>query len=590
MKEDTSQSTIKSIMLLWPYSKNYKGYMVVNGVSSILYAAFSILVSFIVKSLTDYAISRQMDLFYIVMVIAIITVILFSFIRFIQLYTQERYNMLMIRDIQNTATKHIQALPLSYIESNHSGNIVSRLNNDTKEISNLLNNILGIFYHPFVFMGALTYMLIISPKLIVATVFLIPISAIVFNKVSKPIEAKSKKLMEQKAKINEVTQDTLNGIHVMKSFNLEDKLYEKYEKNVQQAVSKSLEIQKFKAILSPIFLILRFIPQLVLPLYGGYLAMENEITIGELLAANMIIWSIFLPIESLLDLLQKIRLGVPAVRRIHEIIDYPKESFGNNELTFITKDIPVQLENVQFSYDNDKFILDNINLSLLNGKVTALVGASGSGKSTILKLLFGFYKQQNGNIYLYGQKYNNIEISNIRGQLSYVSQDSYIFPKTIKENIAYGRQSATMDEIIEAAKVANAHEFIMKLPNQYHTKIGQEGNRLSGGQRQRISIARAILKDAPILLLDEPTSALDNETEALVQEALNKIMKGKTVLVVAHRLSTIRDADEVLVIDQGNIVERGSHETLMKECIIYKKLYQNQFASSEGEGQNVYKK
>ncbi len=580
-------STLKSLCLLWPYSKDYKRYMILNGLSSFLHAVFSILIAFIVKSLTDSAINRELNTFYTFLVFAVISIVLFAIIRYIQLYTQERYNMLIIRDIQNQISHHLLKLPLSYIEKHHSGNIVSRFNNDTNEVSNLLNHILGIFYHPFVFIGALTYMLIISPKLLVATVILIPISAIVFNKVSKPIESKSKELMEQKAKINEITQDTLNGVHVMKAFNLESTLFDKYKKNVNHSIKNSLEILRFQSLLGPIFLMLRFIPQLVLPLYGGYLAMQGEVTIGELLAANMIIWSVFLPIESLLDLLQKIRLGVPALRRIHEITQQPVEEFGQNLITHDTKEIPIKLENVYFSYDDEKHILENIDFSLNRGNITALVGASGSGKSTILKLLFGFYQPDKGRLYLYGQNYQDLKLVEIRKQLSFVSQDAHIFPKSIKENIAYGRKDVTIEEVIQAAKTANAHEFIMNLPEQYDTKIGQEGNRLSGGQRQRLSIARAVLKDAPILLLDEPTSALDNESEALVQEALKKIMTKKTVLVVAHRLSTIRDADEVLVMNQGKVVERGSHEVLIREGSIYQKLYQNQFSSNNGGDNNV---
>jgi len=243
---------------------------------------------------------------------------------------------------------------------------------------------------------------------------------------------------------------------------------------------------------------------------------------------------------------------------------------------------PIEFKDLSFSYDGETNILNQLSFKMTAGKVVALVGASGSGKSTILKLVSGFYEPSTGHIQLYGQDLATSDLAAARQLMSLVSQDTYLFPTTIAENIAYGRPGATIDDIVAAAQQANAHDFIMDFPDAYNTNVGERAVKLSGGQRQRLALARAILKDAPILLLDEPTSALDTQSEALVQQALERFMSNRTVLVVAHRLSTIQNADEILVIDQGSVQERGTHEQLMKTESLYKNLYLRQIVSAEG--------
>jgi subfamily B ATP-binding cassette protein MsbA/ATP-binding cassette subfamily B protein AbcA/BmrA len=308
--------------------------------------------------------------------------------------------------------------------------------------------------------------------------------------------------------------------------------------------------------------------------------------VGSVVAANMLVWQIFLPIERFLAVLKQMRETIPAVERLFEILDASAERSperaGEHPFEVQAKAPAVALEQVRFGYDDQNPILDGLSFQVLQGETVALVGPSGSGKSTVLRLLCGFYESQEGRISVYGNPLDQCSPSDARAHLSFVAQESYLFPTTIGENIAYGRRGVTRDEIVAAAVMANAHDFILEQPEGYDTLVGERGTRLSGGQRQRIALARALLKDAPLLLLDEPTSALDTQSEALVQDALDRLMEGRSVLVVAHRLSTIREADRVLVLDAGSIVESGTHEQLMQDETLYKRLYLRQASVERG--------
>ena len=321
---------------------------------------------------------------------------------------------------------------------------------------------------------------------------------------------------------------------------------------------------------------LRYLPQLIVPLFGGYLAYTGDISVGTLIASSYLIWMVFIPVETALGWIRQLREIAPAVERLFEILDHPIET-GPQHNYQIKPGVPaLSFQSVDFQYSEDNSVLHDFTFSLDQGKVAALVGSSGCGKSTVLKLLCGFYQPQNGEVQIFGNDIYQSDLKYARQLVSLVSQETYLFPTTIAENIAYGRFGAEQNEIIAAAKKANAHDFIMSQPDGYETQAGEWGKKLSGGERQRIGLARAILKDAPILLLDEPTSALDAQSEKTVQDALERFMVGRTVLVIAHRLSTIRNVDEILVLDQGHLIERGTHDQLMGSETLYKRLYLRQ--------------
>ena len=571
----------KIIFRINPYLKPYRRWLLISGVSAIVLAITQVLSRYLLKELTDSAIATQystfLNLVYISFGVLVVDTV-FKFLRELSITNTQTYS---IRDLRNKITDHTQKLPLSFTESHHSGDFVSRFNNDIDKVGEVVKKIPGFISQPIIFILSVSYFMFLSWKLLLVAFCLLPFSAVLFDKLIKPIQAKSKNILELKAKANAATQDAIKGIFIIKAFNLQNILTGKYKQIADEVEEEGLYVDKRDAISIGVFLALRYIPQLVVPLYGGYLAYQGEISLGALLACNWLIWQIFIPVETFLAWVRQFREYIPAFERVFEILDQPTEYVGDQPFS-ITSQTPVLcFENLSFGYEKDMAVVQDLNFQVNQGQTIALVGPSGCGKSTVLKLLCGYYKPEKGHIRVLGNDLFQTDLTEARKQVSLVSQETYLFPTSISENIAYGRSGATQDEIIKATKAANAHKFILEKPDGYDTYVGEWGVKLSGGERQRISLARAILKDAPILLLDEPTSALDTQSEALVQEALNQLMIGRTVLIVAHRLSTIIGADQILVLDQGSIQEQGTHTELMKTDSLYKRLYLKQTTSPE---------
>jgi ABC-type multidrug transport system fused ATPase/permease subunit len=547
-----------------------------------------LLIPYIMKGLMDTATDKNFALFSYYLYISVGLIILGMIIAYLGKYSTKRYNLSFIRDMKNHITEHVQRMPI-YISKNYSsGDIISRVNNDLSIISNFYNNIPVIIFQPVLMIIALIYMFLISWKLTLATIILIPITSIIFDKINSPIQAYSKDLMEQSSILNTLFKDSIGGIYVLKAFNLQETLTKRFRVVAENIKSKNLKIAKTNAYLTPVFLALRLIPQLIYPLYGGFLTLNKEMSLGSLFAFGTLIGYVFGPVESILSFRGQIRETKPAINRISELLHEPLEP--NDGITIEKNNglDSMEFDGVAFSYDGDasskEKTLNNISLNITKGNMTALVGPSGSGKSTILKLICGFYKPTSGSIKLFDKDITEYKIEDFRSQISYMSQESYLYPSTIAENIAIGNSDATMDEIITAAKTANAHDFITKLSKGYDTFVGEKGNFLSGGECQRIALARMILKNSPIILMDEPTSSLDPKAEALIQDALSKLIKNKTVLVVAHRLSTIKEAHQIIVLEKGFIKECGNHEDLMERDGLYKILYNNQFSPIQEEG------
>lgn len=583
MKAKDGNSLLGRLSRLKIFLKELRGWIALNCIATFFKVLMTIYFIFATKSLTDMAINKQAndfkDFVYFTMIIVAVSII----VGYIEKYSSVKYKGDFAHNIRTYMVKHIIDLPVEVKEKYHSGDIISRINNDISIVTELVGFISELILNPVMFIGGFIYMYSISWKLLILSIVLMPITGYLFNIISKPVEENSRQIMEDTARVNSLAKDTINGVYILKAFNLEETLLKRYKKNIEEIVNRGVKIVKINANLTRLFLALRYIPQLIVPLLGGYLAIKGEITVGQLLASTQLIWYIFIPVEALLNLKRQIRLAIPAVDRIFEIINEEKEIQSGDKFKIKDNCPTVRFSEVCFGYNEENQVLNNINFELTKG-IAAIVGSSGCGKTTILKLLCSFYKNQEGNIEILGNNLKDYSPSDIRRNISYVSQNTYLFPTTILENIGYGRDEAREDEIIEAARLASAHDFIMNLPDGYNTAIGDGSIKLSGGEQQRISLARAILKDAPILLLDEATSALDLESERLVQESLYEFMKNRTVLVVAHRISTIKNADMILVIKDGEIVEKGLHEELIRMDSIYNKLYNKQFEFKDCNG------
>lgn len=555
------------------FLKPYSFFIFISLLCSFLNVLISLSIPYIMQNLMDSAIKVNLPVFKKYLYASGFLIAFAMIIIYFKKYSTNLYTFSFTKDMRNRLAKHIQSLPIYKLKKYTSGDLVSRMNNDLTIISNYLSNIPEVFFEPLLFITALIYMLYISWKLTLATILLIPISSILYDKINKPIQKHSKDLMEEYSKLNFMLQDVIGGINILKAFNLKDVLTGKFNIVTESIKTKGLKINKLNSYLTPIFLALRLIPQLVYPLYGGYLALNKEISLGSLFAYGMLIGYVFGPVESILSFIGQVRETKPAIKRIFEILKETGESNVGTATLIKNSLYPIEFNNVTFSYDDNVTVLNNISLRLPKGTTTAIVGPSGSGKSSLLKLLCRFYNSASGTINIFGNNLNDYSCEESRNLISYMSQESYLYPLTIAENIAIGRPNAEMDEIINAAKLANADDFIMKLPKGYDTLLSERGANLSGGQCQRISLARIILKNTPIILLDEPTASLDTQSEALIQASLDEFTKDKTVLIVAHRLSTIINSDKIIVINDGNIDEVGTHKELMVKEGIYKKLY-----------------
>ena len=421
-------------------------------------------------------------------------------------------------------------------------------------------------------------LIIISPKLTLFVIILFPITGFLIARIGKSLKKSSEKGQKKMGDLLSIIDENISGLRIIKGFNVEKNINKNFERESSDYKKIMTSLLRKKDLSSPMSEFLSTIVMAIVMWFGGLLVLNNSgMLSGEEFIGYILIFSqIIPPAKSLTTSYYYIQKGSAAAKRVYEIIDIKSNIQNTENPTKISliKD-RIEFKNVRFQYENTD-VLSNINFNIKKGEMVALVGQSGSGKSTLADLIARFYDIKNGEILIDGNNIKNIKISNLRSLLGIVSQESILFNDTIYNNIKLGKIDATNDQIIEAAKVANAHNFILKTEKGYKTNIGDRGNKLSGGEKQRISIARAILKNPQILILDEATSSLDTESEKLVQEALEKLMCSRTTLVIAHRLSTIKNANKIIVLDKGVIIEQGTHNELMAQSGHYKHLFELQ--------------
>ena len=481
----------------------------------------------------------------------------------------------MTTDFRIEFFSHIQSLSLRFFQERSLGEILSRMNNDISVIQNALVSIpVALLRQSITLIGAMAIILYLNWKLTGLILLILPPLMIFARVFGKRLRLFSEKLQDQVAQAVVVLEEVASSIKIVKSFTRENYERERFKKEIETAFERAVDKLKISSFFGPFILGLTFMVSAVLIWYGGYQVMSGVTTPGELAAFFLYALIVAGPIGTFVRLYTQIQEASGAIRRVYEILD-TAPAIDNPENPIFLENITgrIQFENVSFGYRQEFEILHNINFDVRPGQTVALVGRSGAGKSTVIKLLHRFFDASQGSIRLDEHDIRSLDRKSFLSQIALVPQETLLFGGTVKENILYGKLDATDQELEDAAKKANAHDFIVDLENGYETIVGEKGAKLSGGERQRIAIARAILKNPKILVLDEATSSLDNCSEALIQEAVEKLMEGRTTFIVAHRLSTIHKADQIIVLEKGRVVETGQHEELMSNKKLYYNLY-----------------
>lgn len=484
----------------------------------------------------------------------------------------------VIKDLRNEIYNKIVRLSMSYYSGKKKGDIVARISSDVLEIDNSFLSVFElIIKEPLMILFTLITMYIISPELTGFVIIFIPLSAIIISIVGKSLKRKSLRVQKEQGLFISLVDETLNGLKIVKIFNAENAFSRKFAESTNRLYKFSNSVINRKNLASPLSELLGICSIAVILWYGGMMVLkENSLDASTFLVYLGLAYNILTPAKALSKASYRVKKAYGAAERVFQVIDDNRFIKSNdNDASLEDFKSSVDFNNVSFSYEIGD-VIRNLSFKIEKGKTIALVGQSGSGKSTIANLISRFYDISDGEIKVDGKNIKEINLKSLRKLIGLVTQDSILFNDSIKNNLLIGKEDATDQEIVEALKIANAWEFVKELPNTIESNIGDSGNKLSGGQKQRLSIARAVLKNPPIMILDEATSALDSESEHLVQMALNNVMKNKTSLVIAHRLSTIQKADNILVLDKGKIIESGKHKDLMDKGGIYTNLVRMQ--------------
>src|SRR5690554_3156111 len=484
----------------------------------------------------------------------------------------------VLRDIRNAMYKKTVELPLSHYSEKRKGDTIARVTSDVLEIQHSFLSILELIVRePLTIIFTIVAMVVISPKLTLFVFIFIPVSGFIISLIGKSLKRKSDKVQREQGYFLSLLEETLGGLKIIKGFRAEKMFTEKFENSTNNFYNYSNKLLNRQNLASPASEFLGITVIAVLLWYGGQMVLIEQSLPAELFIVYMgLAYNILTPAKAISKASYSVKKGNAAAERVLEVLE--TENVVAEKPDAITKnnfEQAIELQNVWFKYEKE-WVLKNFSLNVPKGKTIALVGQSGSGKSTIANLLTRFYDVNKGEIRVDGTNLKDLTTDSLRGLMGLVTQDSILFNDTVKDNLRVAKETATEEDIIDALKIANAWEFVKDLPQGIHTNIGDSGNKLSGGQKQRISIARAVLKNPPIMILDEATSALDTESERLVQNALVNMMKNRTSVVIAHRLSTIQNADVIVVLSKGEIVEQGKHQELLEKKGVYYSLIEMQ--------------
>jgi len=565
------------------YYKPYKWLFAMDMFCALIAAGIDLFFPLVVKYLLDYGINNDYGIAVdLILKIGALMLVIYIIKYFCQYFITAWGHIMGARmefDMRNDIFNHLQKLSFSYYDNNKTGQLMSRIVNDLFDISELAHH--GpeeVFISLIKIIGSFVILLTINVKLTVITFVLVPfmlVFAIFYNKKMRAVFAKNRQKI---AEVNAQVEDSLSGIRVVKSFSNEEIEKEKFLNGNQAFLTTKQESYYYMGRFFSGVRLFDGVIYLMVVIGGAILIKQGIVDTSDLVAYLLYINTLLVPIRSMIDFTEQFQKGMTGFERFMEIMD-TEPDIKDKESSIDLNDLKgkVQFEKVSFKYDSGEHVLKDIDLILQPGETVALVGPSGGGKSTLCSLIPRFYEVSSGSIKIDGMDVRDIKLESLRKNVGIVQQDVYLFAGTVRENIRYGKPGATDEEIIEAAKNANAHEFIMGFEKGYDTYVGERGVKLSGGQKQRLSIARVFLKNPKILLLDEATSALDTQSERIVQQSLEKLSQNRTTFVIAHRLSTIKNADTILVLTDNGIEERGTHEELIDKEGIYASLYNVQF-------------
>jgi subfamily B ATP-binding cassette protein MsbA len=594
------------------YGKNYKRYGFLNILFNVFYAIFSALafVSFIpmlnvlfkqtkevfekpiysgigdlkdyLQDYLNYYISKQLDIDITSTLVIVIGIVLFFFLfknifNYLALYNITFLKNGILKNLRSNLYKKVLKMPISFFVNKKKGDLISRITADILEIQvSYLSMLEVIVREPLTILFTIIVMFTISPELTLFIILFIPISGFFISIIGKKLKKDSTEVQKGQSDFLSILDETINGQKIIKSFLAESFFIKKFNSINYLLFKFSNKVINRKNLAAPFSEFMGILVIGILLWYGGKMVLINESLSGTTFIVFMgLAYNILTPAKNLSKSFYSIKKGSAAAERVFEIVNI-KENDKEKKLKKIDDfKSEIKFENVTFSYDSN-VILDSVSFKLKKGDSIAIVGTSGAGKTTIANLLNGFYQVDSGAISIDGENINNISKNSLYKLISIVTQESILFNDTIKNNLLIGSENSSNEEVLESSKNANAHEFIINQENEYETLIGDQGNKLSGGQKQRLTIARAMLKSPSILILDEATSSLDSESEKKVQGAINKLMLNKTSLIIAHKFSTIKKCDKILVLDKGKIIDQGNHDELIKKSALYKSMYELQ--------------
>ena len=571
----------KSLNVFLGYSYRYKWHMIAVIILSTIASAMSAVPAWLSKKFVDDVLIKQNKEMFLWIIGGIFAA---TVIKVISSYYSEITSNFVTetikREIKIDIFSHLEKLPINYFKKNKLGDTLSKLTNDTTSLGRIGFIIFDMFKELLTVLILTGRMFQVDYILALVSLILLPLIIRVVRKYTKKIRKYGRERQDTTGKVTAFTQETLSGIFVIKAFNNTDFVIDKYKDLTKEEFEQAYKTTKIKAKVSPINEVITTFMVLLVVLYGGYqILVTKKITSGDLISFVTALGLMHQPLKRLISKNNDLQDSLPSADRVVEIFDEKIETdvFGE-AVKFDEKIQNIKFENVNYKYDDsNEYVLKNVNLDVKAGEIVAFVGKSGSGKTTLVNLLARFFNTDEGSVTVNGVNIKNIPLGIYRNKFAIVPQETFLFGGTIKENISFGKEVSD-EEIITAAKMANAYNFIQEdLPNKFETEVGERGALLSGGQKQRIAIARALIKNPEIMILDEATSALDSESEKLVQDALDSLMEGRTTFVIAHRLSTIVRADKIVVMDNGEIKEIGTHSELIAMNGIYKNLYDIQF-------------